>query len=165
MHSDPELAAHATSIVQRLLHRSARVRLGKVTRELRPEDIGMCATHRVMNSELALSLPSSLRQAVMVDTPERWQGLERPVMIVVHPLSGVVRPSAFDLETGRLCVMASRHLAGAIILTRDHVTETLESSIPSATQPVGRPDVSGRGLFDNLELWSRLRKAGSIQHA
>ena len=56
-----------------------------------------------------------------VDTPERWQGLERPVMIAVHPLSGVTDPSAFDLETGRLCVMASRHQSALIVLTRDHV--------------------------------------------
>lgn len=42
-------------------------------------------------------------------------------MIAVHPLSGVLRPSAFDLETGRLCVMASRHLAGMVVLGRDHL--------------------------------------------
>lgn len=162
MHSDAELAVQAASLVRRILNRGASFRQGGQSRELRPEDIGMCATHRVMNSELALALPNSLRGKVIVDTPERWQGLERPVMIIVHPLSGVVRPSSFDLETGRLCVMASRHLAGAVILTRDHVTDTLEQCIPSATQPVGRPDVSGRGLFDNLALWSTMRDRGQV---
>jgi hypothetical protein len=98
----------------------------------------------------------------MVDTPERWQGLERPVMIVAHPLSGVVRPSAFDLETGRLCVMASRHLAGLVLVGRNHIGETLESHIPTADQAVGRPDVTGRGLFDNVRFWSALRDQGRI---
>lgn len=162
MHHDAELAKHAAALVQRLLNRNARVRNGNKTRALRPEDIGMCGTHRVMNSELALALPRTLRGKVVVDTPERWQGLERPLMILAHPLSGVLRPTSFDLETGRLCVMASRHTAGAAILTRDHVTETLASCIPSATQPVGRPDVSGRGLFDNLSFWSSLQEGGQV---
>jgi hypothetical protein len=163
MHHDAELAKHAAALVQRLLNRNARVRNGGKTRALEPEQIGMCSTHRVMNSELALALPRSLRGKVVVDTPERWQGLERPLMILVHPLSGVLRPTSFDLETGRLCVMASRHTAGAIILTRDHVTETLANCIPSATQPVGRPDVSGRGLFDNLAFWSSLQERDQVQ--
>ena len=77
-------------------------------------------------------------------------------MIVVHPLSGVLRPSAFDLETGRLCVMASRHRAGMIVLTRDHLGSTLDQYIPTASQAVGRRDIEGRGLRDNLEFWTRL---------
>lgn len=124
--------------------------------------IGMCATHRVMNSALALALPSSLQGKVVVDTPERWQGLERPVMILIHPLSGVVKPTNFDLETGRLYVMASRHLAAAVIITRDHVTSTLANTIPSATQPIGRPDVGGRGLFDNVAFWTSISDGGRV---
>jgi len=91
-----------------------------------------------------------------LSTRKAWQGLERKVMIVVHPLSGVGSPSAFDLETGRLCVMAPRHRAGLIVLSRDHVRRTLEDYIPSAEQPVGRPDVVGRGHNDHLEVWERL---------
>jgi len=165
MQHDALLAKHAAVLVQRLLNRNARVRIGSKTSALRPEHIGMCGTHRVMNSELALALPRTLQGKVVVDTPERWQGLERPVMILVHPLSGVIRPTSFDLATGRLCVMASRHTAGAVILTRDHVTETLANCIPSATQPVGRPDMSGRGLFDNLSFWTSVREGGQVVSA
>ena len=49
-----------------------------------------------------------MRREMRVDTPERRQGLECPVMIVTHPLSGVLMPSAFDLETSRPCVMACK---------------------------------------------------------
>lgn len=163
--ADTELAEHAAKLVQRMLKRGAEIRIGKKRVVLTPEHIGICATHRVMNSALALALPTSLQAKILVDTPERWQGLERPVMILIHPLSGVVRPSSFDLETGRLCVMASRHLAGAVILSRDHVTGTLANTIPSATQPLGRPDVSGRGLFDNLAFWSKLKDGGRVVNA
>jgi hypothetical protein len=40
--------------------------------------------------------------------------------------------------------MASRHRGGFIILTRDHVWETLNLTVPSAEQPVGRVDIAGR---------------------
>jgi hypothetical protein len=162
MEQDRDLAAAAARVVQQLLRRSARVTIDGKGRLLQPEDVGLCATHRVMNTALALSLPKALQGRVVVDTPERWQGLERPVMLVVHPLSGVVTPSAFDLETGRLCVMASRHLAGMIVLARDHVSSTLGAYIPQASQPVGRPDIEGRGLRDNVEFWDRLERGGRI---
>lgn len=162
---DDEIARRAAALVKRLLYRQAKVRINGKTLTLQPRDIGICATHRAMNSSLHLALPNFLQGVVRVDTPERWQGLERPVMIVVHPMSGVVRPSSFDLETGRLCVMASRHLAGLIVLLRDHVGETLETTIPFAEQPVGRPDVAGRGLFDNLAFWSSMVNDGRVLSA
>jgi hypothetical protein len=159
---DIELARAAARLVKRLLARRAAVRKGRSTSPLTAAQIGLVSTHRVMNTQLDLELAKSLRGVVRVDTPERWQGLEREVMIVVHPLSGVERPSEFDLETGRLCVMASRHMAGIIVLSRDHVGDTLRSVIPSATQPLGRPDVSGRGLFSNLRFWERLETDGRV---
>ncbi len=162
LEQDREVAQAVADVVMRLLHRGAKARIDGKVRPLRPEDIGLAATHRVMNTEIELSLPRDLRGHVIVDTPERWQGLERPVMIVAHPLSGVLRPSAFDLETGRLCVMASRHMAGLVVVGRDHIGETLENHIPSAEQAVGRPDVTGRGLFDNVKFWSTLRDQGRI---
>ncbi|MEV7907613.1 hypothetical protein AB0P04_38960, partial [Streptomyces anulatus] len=98
-----------------------------------------------------------------VDTPERWQGLERPVMVAVHPLSGVTDPSAFDLETGRLCVMASRHEAAFVMLTRDHVGTTLANYVPSAGQAPGRPDVVGRGHDAHLRFWQALVEQNRVQ--
>lgn len=159
---DHEIAALAAELVERVLDReSAALVDGEETR-LRPEDIGLCATHRVMNTAMHLALPASLQGRVRVDTPERWQGLERKLMIVVHPLSGVVRPSSFDLETDRLCVMASRHKAGLVIVSRDHVGATLDEHLPSAQQAVGRPDVEGRGHAQNLAFWQALAQAERI---
>ena len=161
LEEDREVAQLSATIAQRILERKSQAVSGDDDRQesLKPSDIGICATHRVMNSAVLRALPAALRNAetgIRVDTPERWQGLERKLMIAVHPLSGVVRPSAFDLETGRLCVMASRHRAGLIVVSRDHVAETLDTHIPSAEQAVGRPDVSGRGHSQNLRFWMAL---------
>ncbi len=128
-------------------------------------DIAISATHRVMNELIAQGLRrSSVLQGVRVDTPERWQGLERLVTIVVHPLSGVLRPSSFDLETGRLCVMASRHQGGLIVVGRDHIGDTLDGLIVAADQPIGRPDVAGRGHQRHLGFWESLEAAQRIVH-
>ena len=155
LEEDPEIAALAVDVARRLLARSAMKRIDGKETPLDVSEIGLCATHRVMNSAMALGLDKKM-SAVSVDTPERWQGLERPVMVMVHPLSGVTEPSDFDLETGRLCVMASRHKAGLIVVTRDHLGATLDTHLPVAEQPVGRPDIAGRGHQQNGQFWSRL---------
>ena len=159
---DPDIAGAAAEVVADLLESKAILRFGSEVRPLEAKDIGVSSSHRVMNSALAAALSPWGRQ-LRVDTPERWQGLERPVMIVVHPLSGVTDPSAFDLETGRLCVMASRHQAALIVLTRDHVGDTLANFVPSAGQAPGRPDVVGRGHDAHLRFWEALAVQGRIQ--
>lgn len=165
LEDDPEVADLAVTVAKRLLKRGARVNCGGGLVDLAPTDIGLCATHRVMNAAMELRLPPSLRGHVHVDTPERWQGLELAVMVVAHPLSGVLHPSDFDLETGRLCVMASRHQAGLVIVTRDHIGETLATHLPAAEQPVGRPDVAGRGHYQNSTFWNSLLKQNRVVEA
>jgi hypothetical protein len=158
---DPEVAGATADVVKRLLDRSAWVADGSDERSLEPGDIGVTSTHRVMNNEIRSAL-GRVGDLVRVDTPERWQGLERKVMVAVHPLSSVEAPTRFDLETGRLCVMASRHRAGLVLVSRDHVPGSLESFIPAAEQAVGRPDVVGRGHSDHLAFWDRIESAGQL---
>lgn len=159
---DEDVARAAVDVALRLLHRGSRASIDGKVETLIPEQIGLCATHHVMNAAMERLLPARLRGKLRVDTPERWQGLERQAMVVVHPLSGVTEPSAFDLETGRLCVMASRHRAGLIVVSRDHLMETLEEHLPVADQPIGRPDVSGRGHSQNLGFWTALQNSGRV---
>lgn len=107
-----------------------------------------------MNATIRAALPQELlASGLKVDTPERWQGQERPVMLIAHPLSGIEHPGAFDLETGRLCVMSSRHQTALLIFSRDHVPSTLNSLMPSATQSPGLPDDIGKGHHIHQEFW------------
>lgn len=159
---DADIAAVAAELVADLLDSGANVRAGSDPRPLEAKDIGVSSSHRMMNSALTAALARWGGQ-LRVDTPERWQGLERPVMIIVHPLSGVTDPSAFDLETGRLCVMTSRHQAALIVLTRDHVGDTLANFVPSAGQAPGRPDAVGRGHDAHLRFWEALAHQDRVQ--
>ena len=153
---DREIAEVAAKIVQRLLQRDCLISTDaneqNKPRKLQPVDIGIVSTHNQMNTAIQNALPSGTSD-IRVTTPERWQGLERPIMIAIHPLSGVMYPSSFDLETGRLCVMASRHQSACIFVTRDHVGETLDTHIPVADQALGRSDVVGRGHQQHTEFW------------
>jgi hypothetical protein len=154
--TDRELAEVTANLVRHLLDRGCVISTGPAEqddpRNLLPEDIGIVSTHNQMNTAIQNELSGALSK-IQVTTPERWQGLQRPVMIAVHPLSGVMFPSSFDLETGRLCVMASRHESACIFVTRDHVGETLDTHLPIADQALGRSDVVGRGHSQHTDFW------------
>lgn len=69
-----------------------------------------------------------------VDTANRLQGREYDVTVVLHPLSGRPDATAFHLETGRLCVLASRHRHACIVISRAGIPDLLDDH-PS-TEPV-----------------------------
>ncbi|MCW2893726.1 MAG: helicase, partial [Actinomycetia bacterium] len=71
---------------------------------------------------------------VVADTANRLQGREFDVMIMLHPLSGRRDATAFHLEAGRLCVLASRHRHACVVVARAGIPELLDAH-PSA-EPV-----------------------------
>lgn len=163
---DRELAERIAVCVRRLLHDGYETRSSdrEEPEALLAEDIGIAASTRVMTSEIMLAVRKELgKEAVdiRVDTFDRWQGLERKVMLAVHPLSSQPRPSAFDLNTGRLCVLASRHQSALIVFSRDHVPKTLENHLLDPMQPPAGLDGEGQGLDRHIAFWDALR--GNIQ--
>lgn len=104
-----------------------------------------------------------LNGGLLVDTPERTQGLQRKIVIVVHPLSGVATPSEFDLDTGRLSVMASRHQVALFVVSRDTVGTVLRENLPSATQALGVDDATGNGHRQHLTFWNAFDAAHTIK--
>ncbi|WP_414166373.1 AAA family ATPase [Streptoverticillium reticulum] len=98
-------------------------------RVLRPRDLAIGVAHRSqahhINALLARHWPRL--HGVTVDTANRLQGREFSVTIVVHPLSGRWDASAFHLEAGRLCVLASRHRHACIVITRAGIAPLLDA--------------------------------------
>ena len=144
--TDSEVAQAIKSLVDQMLTSNVEIALapGQQPRPITQHDIGVSATHRAMLGMIRKTLGTDLPH-IRVDTPERWQGLQMPFMIAVHPLSSALNPSDFDLQTGRLCVMASRHQIGLVLISRDHIFETLADTVTFATQAPGQPDETGRG--------------------
>jgi len=83
---------------------------------------------------LAYPVLGSSLTSVVADTANRLQGREFDLMIMLHPLSGRRDATAFHLEAGRLCVLASRHRHACVVVARAGIPELLDAH-PSA-EPV-----------------------------
>jgi len=139
---DPEVAAAIAAVVHRLLEREPRVRRDYPAElrhgaPLRPDQIAVGTAHRDQRARVreAIDALGPQYQAVVVDTANRIQGREFDVTIVWHPLTGRVDATAFHLDTGRLCVLASRHRHACILVTRHGLRDLLEEHLPSGLRP------------------------------
>ncbi|MBV6701920.1 AAA family ATPase [Kitasatospora aureofaciens] len=137
--TDTETLQTAADLAARILARGAFATCERHSdgRLLGAGDIAIGVAHRdqadlVRQALTRIGHPHAPR--VTVDTANRLQGREFEIVIVVHPLSGRRDATAFHLEAGRLCVLASRHRQACIVVTRAGVADLLDSH-PS-TDPV-----------------------------
>ncbi|MFE5192429.1 AAA domain-containing protein [Streptomyces sp. NPDC056601] len=134
--TDPEAVRALAQVVRRLLDR------GGVTLSerdpgpspLTADRIAVGTAHRDQAAAVRSALAELGVTDVTVDTANRLQGREFDVTVVLHPLSGRPDATAFHLETGRLCVLASRHRHACIVVCRAGVPDLLDDH-PS-TEPV-----------------------------
>ncbi|MGW6535861.1 AAA domain-containing protein [Streptomyces sp. NPDC055051] len=134
--TDPE-AVHAVAlVVRRLLDRggAAVSERSDTPVPLTAERIAVGTAHRDQAAAVRAALAALGVSGVTVDTANRLQGREYDVTVVLHPLSGRPDATAFHLETGRLCVLASRHRHACVVVCRAGVTDLLDEH-PS-TEPV-----------------------------
>ncbi|WP_435244726.1 AAA family ATPase [Streptomyces sioyaensis] len=141
--TDPEAVRAVAHVVRRLLDRG-----GATTSEASPAAAGEApapapltagriavgTAHRDQAAAVRAALAELGVTGVAVDTANRLQGREFDVTVVLHPLSGRPDATAFHLETGRLCVLASRHRHACIVVCRAGVADLLDEH-PS-TEPV-----------------------------
>ncbi|MDH6578809.1 AAA family ATPase [Kitasatospora sp. MAP5-34] len=139
--TDPQAVAAVAATVDRLLRRGLTAHSEHGSQPLTPARIAVGTAHRdqaaaVRAALTALGVPvdPAAGPAVTVDTANRLQGREYDVTVVLHPLSGRPDATAFHLETGRLCVLASRHRHACIVVARAGIAELLDDH-PS-TEPV-----------------------------
>jgi hypothetical protein len=99
----------------------------------------------------------------LVETSDRFQGLERSVMLVYHPLAGRTDADAFHLDAGRLCVMLSRHRVACVIFARAGIEDLLLRYGPSGDRVLGSDsDAEFEGWRAHLEVQRRLRGLGRM---
>ncbi|MBQ1090627.1 AAA family ATPase [Streptomyces sp. B93] len=134
--TDPEAVRAVATVVRRLLDRE-----GAATSERAPDPAPLTAdrvavgtAHRDQAAAVRSALADLGVTDVTVDTANRLQGREYDVTVVLHPLSGRPDATAFHLETGRLCVLASRHRHACVVVCRAGVLGLLDD-YPS-TEPV-----------------------------
>ncbi|MEZ0070045.1 hypothetical protein ABIA32_006093 [Streptacidiphilus sp. MAP12-20] len=132
--TDPEAVAAVAAVVARLLARGGSAWSDQDETPLTADRVAVGTAHRDQAAAVRAALAALDVDGVTVDTADRLQGREYDVTVVLHPLSGRPDATAFHLETGRLCVLASRHRHACIVVTRAGIPELLDAH-PS-TEPV-----------------------------
>ncbi|MEU8517981.1 AAA domain-containing protein [Streptomyces sp. NPDC048577] len=134
--TDPEAVRAVALVVRRLLDRGGASvsERGPDPVPLTPDRIAVGTAHRDQAAAVRAQLAELGVAGVTVDTANRLQGREYDVTVVLHPLSGRPDATAFHLETGRLCVLASRHRHACVVVCRAGVADLLDEH-PS-TEPV-----------------------------
>ncbi|MCX2971114.1 MULTISPECIES: AAA domain-containing protein [Streptomyces] len=134
--TDPQAVAAVARVVGRLLAREAVTADERTPRPvpLTADRVAVGTAHRDQAAAVRAALTALGVTGVTVDTANRLQGREYDVTVVLHPLSGRPDATAFHLETGRLCVLTSRHRHACVVVCRAGVPELLDDH-PSA-EPV-----------------------------
>ncbi len=135
LRTDAEATRACVMIAARVLQRGAVAvsELAPSGAPIGPDRIAIGTAHRDQARAIRRALPPELAR-VTVDTANRLQGREFDLTIVLHPLSGRRDATTFHLESGRLCVLTSRHRHACIVVARAGIPELLDAH-PS-TEPV-----------------------------
>jgi hypothetical protein len=131
--TDAEAAAACAALAVQALSRGPVAVSESGTAALTADRIAIGAAHRDQVAAIRSFLPPSAA-GVTVDTANRLQGREYDLTVVLHPLSGRQDATAFHLESGRLCVLTSRHRHACVVVARAGIAELLDAH-PSA-EPV-----------------------------
>ncbi|WKU04364.1 AAA domain-containing protein [Micromonospora sp. HUAS LYJ1] len=128
LRTDAEAAAACAALALRVLARGA-VAVSEHAPDGAPvtaDRIAVGAAHRDQVAAIRAHLGPAGAD-VTVDTANRLQGREYDVTVVLHPLSGRRDATNFHLESGRLCVLTSRHRHACVVVARAGIGELLDA--------------------------------------
>jgi hypothetical protein len=126
LRTDREAVAACAELAARALRRGAVTESENGTAGLTPGRIAIGTAHRDQAAAVRAALAGRGVPGVTADTANRLQGREFELVIVLHPLSGRQDATAFHLETGRLCVLTSRHRQACVVVAREGIPELLD---------------------------------------
>jgi hypothetical protein len=144
-------------LLVRLFAWGAAVRDGRAVRPLTPEMVGVVCANVRQVAAIRERLPQACAE-ILVETANRLQGLERPVMLVHHPLSGRADADQFHLDAGRLCVALTRHRVACFVFARAGIEDQLRRYAPSGVRILdSAADPEFEGWSAHLALMQALR--------
>ena len=129
-HTDPAVAAAAATTARDLLNSTITTTEG--TRSTRPADIAVIAPHVDQAALIAAHLAD--QPDILVGTINQAQGIERHIVVAVHPLTGHPDCPTFATDLGRLCVTLSRHRSHLSIITDTNTPHYLAEATQEATR-------------------------------
>jgi hypothetical protein len=135
LQADPEAIDLIAALLKRLFHRNPQVRCERTARfqALTSRRVAVGVAHNDQKDLLRATLDATGLVDVVVETANKLQGLEYELVVVWHPLAGLVEADDFHLEPGRLCVLLSRHRQACIVVGRTGDAELVEDQVPPPT--------------------------------
>ena len=159
---DLEMADEMVWTIERVLTRGASFQDEHGLHSVTPSMIGVACAHVAQVNAVRERLGPMLRD-VFVETANRFQGLERPLMFVQHPLSGRADATEFHLDSGRLCVLLSRHRVACWVFGREGITRQLQRYAPVGDRSLGiSDDPEFEGWRANMELMRSFAQRGRV---
>jgi hypothetical protein len=159
--TDQEIAATLAALVGTLLDSDSTV-----ADELHP-DGQLLAAHRVAvvaaHNDQVFAVRYELDQlgidpdSVVVSTANKIQGREYDVTLVWHPLAGRRDATAFHLESGRMCVMMSRHRHACVVVGRAGADRLLAEFPDSDPVFLDEPEKFPDGWEANYQVLEHLK--------
>jgi hypothetical protein len=164
LRTDAEAVQATAALAVRLLQRGPVAHSEHGAAPVTADRVAIGAAHRDQVTAIRAALGEH-GQGITVDTANRLQGREYDVTVVLHPLSGRRDATAFHLESGRLCVLASRHRHACVVVARAGIPELLDAH-PS-TEPVhlGVPVKFPDGWEANQSVLAHLARHRVRAHA
>ncbi|MEU8001149.1 AAA family ATPase [Catellatospora sp. NPDC049111] len=153
MRTDAEAVSAVAELARRLLQRGASTHSERGTQPVTAQRIAIGAAHRDQVAAIRAALGDA---EITVDTANRLQGREYDVTFVLHPLSGRRDATAFHLEAGRLCVLASRHRHACVMVARAGIRELLDAHPSSEPVHLGQPVKFPDGWAANQTVMAHL---------
>jgi AAA domain-containing protein len=166
LRTDTEAVDAITGLALRVLRRGAVVRSERDPDEVAvtASRIAIGAAHRDQAAAIRRALHGRGGEAITVDNANRLQGSEYDVVLVLHPLSGRRDATAFHLESGRLCVLTSRHRHACIVVARAGIQELLDTHPPAEPMHLDVPATFADGWEANQAMLTHLHAhRGSCQ--
>ena len=120
--NDPALTAHIAHLADTIL--DTGVITDPQVGERAVEQVYIVCAH-IDQVTAVRAATAHLGQAVTVDTAERLQGRQADVCIFWHPAATGPTVTDFQRDTGRLCVMLSRHRTTVIMAAYQNILERL----------------------------------------
>lgn len=131
--ADPDTARLIADLLVRLRSRGA-----KLLCERHPNGVGLVAervavavSHNDQKSMVRAMLDHAGLAGVVVNTANKLQGLEFDFVVGWHPMAGLDEPDEFHLESGRMCVMCTRHRHACVIVGRAGDRQLVQGLPPS----------------------------------
>ncbi|MET9214890.1 MULTISPECIES: AAA domain-containing protein [unclassified Nocardia] len=158
LRTDREAVHALAAIAARLIERGATAHSESGSHPVTVDRVAIGTAHRDQADAVRTALRGTAAEPVTVDTANRLQGREYDVTLVLHPLSGRRDASAFHLEAGRLCVLASRHRHACILVGRAGIPELLDAHPSAEPVHLGVPVKFPDGWEANQSVLSHLTR-------